>query len=78
MIMCVSFLPQTTVLNKVSCTRLSVKIALISYWNDFSLIPLELGNLEVCFLEERDKIMQKIQILKILRVSSIRYQEVCL
>ena len=27
-------------LNKVSCTRLSVKIALISYWNDFSLIPL--------------------------------------
>ena len=25
-------------LNKVSCTRLSVKIALISYWNDFSLI----------------------------------------
>ena len=33
-------LPQTTVLNKVSCPRLSVKIALISYWNDFSLIPL--------------------------------------
>ena len=26
-------------LNKVSCTRISVKIALISYWNDFSLIP---------------------------------------
>ena len=26
----------TTVLNKVLCTRLSVKIALISYWNYFS------------------------------------------
>ena len=32
--------PQTTVLNEVLCTRLSVKIALISHWNDFSLIPL--------------------------------------
>ena len=38
--MCVSLLPWTTVLNKVSCTRLSVKIALISYWNGSSPIPL--------------------------------------
>ena len=38
--MCVSFLPQTTVLNKVLYTRLSVKIALISHWNDFILILL--------------------------------------
>ena len=40
MIMCVTLLPQTAVLNKISCTKLSVKIAPISYWNDFSLIPL--------------------------------------
>ena len=33
LILCVSLLPQTTML-------LSVKIALISYWNDFSLIPM--------------------------------------
>ena len=26
-------------LNKVSCPGRSVKIALIAYWNDFSLIP---------------------------------------
>ena len=32
------FDPQTIVFNKVSCTILSVKIALISYWNDFSPI----------------------------------------
>ena len=29
-----------TVLNKISSTILSVQIDLISYWNDFSLIPL--------------------------------------
>ena len=40
---------------EVSCTRLSVKIALISYWNGFSLIPFG----EVCFLEESYKNMQK-------------------
>ena len=48
----------STELNKVSYMRLSVKIALISYWNDFSLIPL--GNLEVCFWEESYEYMQKI------------------
>ena len=31
LIMCVSLLPPTTVLGKVLCTRLSVKIAIISY-----------------------------------------------
>ena len=40
MVMCVSLLSQTAVLNKVSCARLSVKIALISYWSDISLITL--------------------------------------
>ena len=48
---------RTTVLNKVSCMRFYVKIALISYWNDFSLITLG----EVCFLEESYENMQKIQ-----------------
>ena len=33
---------------------------------------------EVCFLEEIYKNMQKIQILKILKVHSIRHQGVCL
>ena len=37
---CVCFIAPTTMVNSVSSTRLSVKIALISYWNDFSTIPL--------------------------------------
>ena len=31
MIICVSLIPKTTGLNKVSCMRISVKISLISY-----------------------------------------------
>ena len=59
MIVCVSLLLSTTTsLHKVFCTRLSVKIALISHWNDFSLIPLE-----VCFFKrgELQKICKKPQ-----------------
>ena len=48
----------------------SVKIALISYWNDISLIPLG----EECFLEESYKNMQKIQIWKMLTAPSIQHQ----
>ena len=55
MSLCISLLLQTAVLIKVLCTRLSVKNALISYWNDFSLIPFG----RVCFLEESYEIMQK-------------------
>ena len=61
-------------LNKVSCMRLFVKIALISNWNNFSLIPFG----ELCFLEESYGNIQKIQILKILRAPSIQHQWVCL
>ena len=53
MIMCVSSLPQTTVLHKVSCTRLSVKIALISWWFQPNFFK------EVSFLEESYKYMKK-------------------
>ena len=37
-IMCVSFSTHT-LLNELSSTTLSIRIPLISYWNDFSLIP---------------------------------------
>ena len=42
MIMCVALLPLTSLLNKFSWLRISVQIALISYWNDFS--PILLGS----------------------------------
>ena len=50
----------------------SVKIALISYWSDFSLIPL--GNV---LLTGQLQKYAKIQILKILRTPSIQHQWVC-
>ena len=40
MIMCLSLLPWTTVSIKSGGQYFTVKITLISYWNDFSLIPL--------------------------------------
>ena len=49
------------------------KIALISNWNDFQPNSYE----EVCFSEEAYEKMQNIQILKILRMPSIRHQGVC-
>ena len=72
--MCVSLRPQTTVLNKVSCTRLSVKNCshFILKWFQ----PNSFG--ELCFLEESYGNMQKIQILKNLRAPSIHHQWVCL
>ena len=53
---------------QVSSTRLSVKIALISYWNEFSLIPLG----KCASLKDRYEKMQTIQILKILRAPPIQ------
>ena len=59
-----------------SCVRdFSVKIALISYCNDW-FQPNSFG--EVCFLEESYKNMQKFQILQILKAPSIQHQWVCL
>ena len=66
--------PKTTVLNQVSLMIINVKIALISHWNDISIIPLG----EMCFLEESYKQMHKIQILKKLRAPSIWNHRVCL
>ena len=43
-------------MNGYVCFIASSEIALISYWNDFSLLPL--GKL-VCFLEESYENMQK-------------------
>ena len=45
--LCVFHCSHRLLCRKKSCTRLSVKIALISYWNDFSLIPLGIVLLRV-------------------------------
>ena len=74
MIMCVSLLPETTVLNKVSCTRIYVKNC--SHFIQKWFHPNSFG--ELSFLEESYGNMQKNQILKILRVPSIQHQWVCL
>ena len=77
---CFILLPQTTILNKASCTRLCMKIALISHWTISHWTILQLFNFlgEVCFLQENYENMHKIQILTNLRASFIWHQGVCL
>ena len=65
----IDFCVELSLIDKTFC-----KIVLISYWKDFSLIPMG----EMCFLQESFEKILKNQILKILRAPSIQNQGVCL